>query len=196
MKIITLSLFFICLQNLTFGQNFDSIESDNTFRYYEFNHIYPGHYKDFSDVDFYNFSFQIDDEVFSLKDGSYANRYDVIGFDSLSINAIYTFKNDSDTIEYAIVDLRYLTVGGSSSLDGIVILFSIINSKLMSDYLIHYIPEQSKFVDLNKHLVLYSYKLLPDDPTCCPSKIEIGTFKIMDKSFELISLSVIDNQTK
>ena len=176
------------------SQTFKYLETDNTFNYYEFEKQYPTQFNNFHELDFYNFTFQIDEEVYTLKDSIFSIQYDPFGYESLSISSIYTLYNDSDSVNYAIVDLRFITAGGSSSEEGIVILFSINKTHLMSNFLIKYNPQKSEFIESERIIKLYSYKFVSDDPMCCPSLIEIGNFKIIDKLFELMSLSVIKNK--
>ena len=141
-------------------------------------------------LDFTNLQYFIGDctsgELFQLRNGKAETRFN-FGFDKFSLEHVYYFRPGRTEHEAALVEIRHFYGGGSSSQDGLLLVFQIDDGGLVVTQQLVY-DQQAKGTgtgfDSVTRILTVRARSNDDSAHCCPKSIDVVILKWNGKAFE------------
>ena len=134
-------------------------------------------------VDFANYTYQLDGYQYTLKDSIYRQMDDYCGIEVGFDSVCYWGK-------YTIVSLYEIDMGGSSTSESYLQLYTVENDRLMLLSEITYNGYSTIIDNKNKSILIKSKLWLDEDPNCCPSKLEVAHIIIDQDGFIISDLNL------
>lgn len=140
-------------------------------------------------VDFRNLKYAFGGDTFTLRNGSYSRKYKGNGGIDARLENVWLFDEINGVPKHALVSVDVVTFGGSSSPNGYVLLFEILNGHLVETQEFGYnaqAPGTGASFDTSTGKLMITGRSDDGTPNCCPKKLDVANFLWNASHFEAL----------
>lgn len=140
-------------------------------------------------VDFRNFDYRLDGERIRLRNGLMRASYSGGGGTEIKLERVSYFDFHNGAPIHAVLTLDDFSFGGSSSDDGVLLVFGVIDRHLVLEQQLEYdrqSPRTGNAFDKKTGRLTISARASDDSAHCCPENVETDEFKWDGEKFKLM----------
>jgi hypothetical protein len=183
--VLAISTTFAAGQSVPGGLEYSPSVSSIALRYW-----YIGSFESIRKVDFANLYYYDGNgktgALFQLRQGDVQVKYE-IGGEEIHLDRVDYFRPSTTEPEAALVQLRWFSHGGSSSMDCLLLVFQIDEGSLVLTQELRFdLQAEGTGTDFDRasNTLTVRARSNDDTPHCCPKNIDVVTFAWTGKAFE------------